>query len=130
MSQAEINKIKAEVKEKQLAKIRWQWFKEYKKHKNVSFVCRITALVEVFSIKNPRGFSEETIKLILKIRKRTKRGAEYIWFELKDRYPIHVSVTGVYKILKRNRLIRERRSHSSQWITKNHHFPQYSTLFQ
>ncbi|MDA1060919.1 MAG: hypothetical protein O3B47_03955 [bacterium] len=80
MSKAKINKIKTEVKEKQLTKIRWQWFKEYKKHKNVSFVCRITALVEVFSIKNPRRFSEETIKLILKIRKRTKRGAEYIWF--------------------------------------------------
>jgi len=140
MSRAKLLKIRQEVKEKALAKIRYQWFKEHKKNKNVCAVCRkygisrsqfyywkkridlpnsgkgrgyskVQRLI-AYSRKpktNPRGFSEETIKLILKIRKRTKRGAEHIWFELKDRYAIHVSVTGVYKVLKRNGLIQERR---------------------
>ena len=140
MSKAKLNQIKQEVKEKVLAKIRWQWFKEYNKNKNVSAVCRkygisrsmfyywekrinlkssgkgkgyskIQRLI-AYSRKpktNPRGFPEETVNLILKIRKRTKRGAEHIWFELKDRYAIHVSVTGIYKVLKRNGLIQERR---------------------
>ena len=140
MSQAKLLKIKQEVKEKALAKIRWQWFKEYKKRRNVCSVCRKYGISRsmfyywkkrldlkssgkgkgyskaqrliAYSRKpktNPRGFSEETIKLILKIRKRTNRGAEHIWFELKDKYAIHVSVTGVYKVLKRNGLIRERK---------------------
>jgi hypothetical protein len=39
MSKAKLNKIKQEVKEKALAKIRWQWFKEYQKIKNVTKVC-------------------------------------------------------------------------------------------
>jgi len=140
MSRAKLRQIKQEVKEKALAKIRWQWFKEYKKCENVCVVCRkygisrsqfyywkkrldlkssgkgkgyskVQRLI-AYSRKpktNPRGFSKETIKLIIKIRKRTKRGAEHIWFELKDKYAIHVSVTGVYKVLKRNGLIQERR---------------------
>lgn len=36
MSKEEIQKIKQEVKEKELAKIRWQWFKEYKKCQNIA----------------------------------------------------------------------------------------------
>jgi len=40
MSQEEINKIKQEVKERELAKIRKQWFREYKKNPNVSAICR------------------------------------------------------------------------------------------
>jgi hypothetical protein len=35
MSQAKLQKIHQEVKEKALAKIRKQWFKEYKKSQNV-----------------------------------------------------------------------------------------------
>lgn len=140
MSKAKLRKISQEVKEKALAKIRWQWFKEYQKSKNVCKVCRkygvsrsmfyywkkrldlqssnrthktskINRLMS-YSRKpktNPREYPEETIKLIIKLRKRTKRGAEHIWFELKDKYAIHVSVTGVYKVLKRHGLIQERR---------------------
>jgi len=140
MSKANLHKIKQEVKEKVLAKIRWQWFREYKKYGNVCKVCRkygisrsmfyywkkrldlessdgthktsrINRLIS-YSRKprtNPRGFSEETMKLIIKIRKRTNRGAEHIWFILRDKYSIFVSVTGVYKVLKRNDLIREKR---------------------
>ena len=140
MSQEEINNIKQEVKEKALAKMRMQWFKEYKKIKNVSAICRKYGInrsrfyywkkrldlessnskrrmskanrLKSYSRKpktNPREYPEETIKLIIKIRKRTKRGAEHIWFELKDRYAIDASVTGIYKVLKRNGLIKARK---------------------
>lgn len=140
MSKAKLLKIRQEVKEKTLAKVRWQWFKEYKKNKNVSAVCRkhgISRSMFYYWKKrldlsssdgkhqtsrqnrlisysrrpktNPRAYSEEIIRLIIKIRKRTKRGPEYIWFMLKDKYSIHISVTGIYKVLKRNRLIRERK---------------------
>ena len=40
MPKQQLHQIKQEVKEKMLAKIRFQWFKEYKKCKNVSKVCR------------------------------------------------------------------------------------------
>ena len=140
MSKSEINRIKQEVKEKELAKIRWQWFKEYKKCKNVSQVCRKFGInrskfyywknrldlkssgkgnghskamrLLSYSRKpqtNPREYSEETIKLIVKIRKRTGRGADHIWFDLRDKYAIYVSVSGVYKVLKRKGLIKKRK---------------------
>ncbi len=41
MSKEKLRQIKQEVKEKALAKIRWQWFKAYRKLKNVSKVCRM-----------------------------------------------------------------------------------------
>lgn len=140
MSKSELHKIKQEVKEKVLAKVRWQWFKEYRKSNNVCAVCRKHGISRsqfyywkkrldlksssnghgygkherliAYSRKpqtNPREYPKETIKLILKLRKRTRRGAEHIWFELKDRYAIHVSVTGVYKVLKRSGLIKKRK---------------------
>lgn len=140
MSQAELYQIKQEVREKELAKMRYQWFREYMEKRNAKAICRkygihrsrfyywkkridlkssgkgkgyskIQRLIS-YSRKpktNPKEYPSEVINLIIKIRKRTKRGAEYIWFELKDRYAIHVSVTGVYKILKRHGLIKERR---------------------
>jgi len=58
---------------------------------------------------NPKMYSEEIIEYIVKIRKRTNRGAEYIWFKLRDKYAIYVSVSGIYKTLKRLGLITERR---------------------
>jgi len=154
MSQAKLNKIKQEVKEKALAKMRWQWFKEYREIKNVTKVCekygisrsqfyywkarldlkpsgkgkgyaKIQRLIS-YSRKpktNPREYSKETIKLILKIRKRTNRGAEHIWFELKDRYAINTSVTGVYKVLKRNCLIQKRKH--KQKANKTYEAPKY-----
>lgn len=140
MSKSEINKIKQEVKEKELAKMRLQWFREYKKSGNVSAVCRkfgihrsrfyywrkridlpsssgkrltsISKRLESYSRKpktNPRAYSEETIKLIIKLRKRTNRGAEQIWFELRNRYAIYISITGIYKVLKRQGLIKQRK---------------------
>jgi len=143
MSKEELHKIRQEVKEKELAKIRWQWFKEYKKCKNVSLVCRKYGInrskfyywkkrldppssnpgagnsrtskkirLIAYSRKpktNPRSCPKETIDLIVKIRKRTNRGAEFIWFMLRNKYSIYVSVTGVYKVLKREGLIKKRR---------------------
>jgi len=58
---------------------------------------------------NPREYPEETIRLIKRIRKRTNRGAEYIWFQLRDRYTVYISVTGIYKVLKREGLIKQRK---------------------
>lgn len=154
MSKKELHQIKQEVKEKELAKIRWQWFKEYKKHKNVSVICRKYGIsrsmfyywkprLDLASSNgrhktskknrlisysrrpktNPREYPEEVIKLIIKIRKRTNRGAEYIWFMLRDRYSIYVSVTGVYKVLKRNGLIKERKGKKK--ANKTYEAPKY-----
>lgn len=154
MSKAKLRKIHQEVKEKALAKIRLQWFKDYKKCKNVSVVCRKYGISRsmfyywknrVFlessdgkhktSKKNrlisysrrpktnPREYPETVIKLILKIRRRTNRGAEHIWFILKDKYAIHVSVTGVYKVLKRNGMIKERKGNRN--TNKTYEAPKY-----
>lgn len=140
MSKAKLQKIHQEVKEKALAKVRKQWFKEYEKLKNVTKVCekygisrsvfyywkkridlkssgngkgyaKISRLIS-YSRKpktNPREYPEEIIKLIIKIRKRTGRGAEFIWFMLKDKYAFDASVTGIYKVLKRSNLIKKRK---------------------
>jgi hypothetical protein len=142
MSQAELYKIKQEVKEKALAKMRYQWFREYKQAKNAKAVCRKYGInrsrfyywkkrinlessgarkgirispahrLIAYSTKpktNPRSYDQQTIDLILKIRKRTNRGADQIWFILRDKYRIFVSVTGIYKVIKRAGLIRERK---------------------
>lgn len=58
---------------------------------------------------SPKTYQEEVIKLIIRIRRRTNRGADHIWFILRDKYQIYVSVTGVYKVLKREGLIKARR---------------------
>jgi len=154
MSKAKLRKIHQEVKEKALAKIRWQWFREYKKCKNVCRVCQKYGISRsmfyywkkrldlassngkhktakhlrliAYSRKpktNPQAYPEHVVKLIIKIRKRTGRGAEYIWFQLRDRYTIYVSVTGVYKVLKRNGLIKERRH--KRKANKTYEAPKY-----
>jgi hypothetical protein len=140
MSQRELKQIKQDVKERELAKLRLRWFKEYRKTQNVRSVCRMFGIsrsrfyywkkridlppsrrgkgyarherLKAYSRKphtSPRSYRPEVVKLILKIRKRTHRGSEYIWFLLRDRYGIYVSVSGVYKTLKREGLIRTRR---------------------
>ena len=140
MSKSKLRQIKQEVKEKELAKMRWQWFREYKKCKNVSLVCRKYGIhrsrfyywQKRLDLKssgngfgyakhlrliaysrapatNPKTYPQEYIDLIKKIRERTNRGADYIWFILRDKYSIYVSVSGVYKVLKREGLIKERR---------------------
>lgn len=58
---------------------------------------------------SPKTYPEEVIKLILRIRRRTNRGADHIWFTLRDKYQVYVSVTGIYKVLKREGLIKARR---------------------
>jgi len=72
---------------------------------------------------NPKEYSEHTVKLIVRCRNRTGRGADYIWFYLRDRYAIYVSVTGVYKVLKRNGLIKKRRCKWKQ--NKTYEAPKY-----
>ena len=148
MSKKELHQIKQEVKEKELAKRRYLWFKEYRSNKNVSSICRkygITRSMFYYwkrrldlpssgnwkgyakSIRlmaysrrpqsNPRMYSTEIIKYIIKIRKKTKRGADHIWFDLRDKYAICVSVSGIYKTLKRLGLIKERHLIKKRSIT-------------
>jgi len=138
MSKQELHEIRQKVKEKALAKIRLQWFKTYKKIKNVTKVCQMFGISRSqfyywkprldlpsssgkrqnskenrlisYSRKpktNPKEYSPEVIKLIIKIRKRTNRGADIIWFILRDKYQVYISVTGIYKVLKRNGLIKK-----------------------
>lgn len=154
MSIQELQQIKQTVKEKALAKIRWQWFKTYKQTQNVVKTCQMHGIsrsqfyywkarldvpssngkpltskvnrLVAYSRKpktNPREFPEETIKLIIKIRKRTGRGSDYIWFMLRDKYAIYVSVTGIYKVLKREGLIKHRR-HKAK-MNKTYEAPKY-----
>lgn len=154
MSQAELYQIKQDVKEKELAKMRLQWFREYKKCGNVKAVCRKFGIhrsrfyywkkrldlkssangrgyskhqrLLAYSrkpITNPRAYPDEVIKLIIKIRKRTKRGPEHIWFILRDKYAIYVSVTGIYKVLKREGLIKKRKY--KRKMNKTYEAPKY-----
>ena len=147
MSQAELYQIKQEVKERELAKMRNQWFREYKKCRNVRAVCRkygihrsrfyywkkrvdlpsssgkrLTSKAErliSYSRRpktNPKTYSKEVIYLIKRIRKRTNRGAEYIWFQLRDRYTVYVSVTGIYKVLKREGMIKVRKGRKKTFL--------------
>ena len=149
MSQAELYKIKQEVKERELAKMRNQWFREYKQCRNVKAVCRKYGIhrsrfyywkkrinletsgarkgirispvhrLIAYSTKpktNPKSYDQKTIDLMLKIRKRTNRGAEHIWFILRDKYGIFVSVTGIYKVLKREGLIRQRKGRKKPFL--------------
>jgi len=140
MSKKELHQIKQEVKEKELAKLRWQWFKAYKELKNISEVCRMygigrsqfyywkkrlnlcsgsgkrltTRAMRLASysrkpVTSPKAFPPEVVALIKRIRRRTGRGADHIWFTLRDRYAIYVSVTGIYKTLRREGMIRVRR---------------------
>jgi hypothetical protein len=137
MSKKKLHQIRQEVKEKAMAKIRLQWFREFKKHQNASKVCQMFGISRsrFYYWKNrldlpsssgrnlhsradrlisysrkpktsPKEYPEDIIKLVIKCRKRTGRGADYIWFYLRDTYGIYVSVTGVYKVLKRNGLIK------------------------
>lgn len=140
MSKSEIHKIKQDVKEKALAKMRKQWFKRFREIRNAKAVCREFGIerskfyywkkrvdfgssnglhkttkenrLMAYSRRpktNPREYSKETVNLIKRIRKRTRRGPEHIWFILRDNYAIYVSVTGIYKVLKREGLIKTRR---------------------
>jgi transposase-like protein len=147
MSQAELYRIKQEVKEIAMAKMRNQWFREYRRSGNVRAVCRKFGLhrsrfyywkkrlylsssagkglaskaerLLAYSRKpktSPKSYPEEVIHLIKRIRKRTNKGAEYIWFQLRDRYTVYVSVTGIYKVLKREGMIRERRGRKKPFL--------------
>lgn len=147
MSQAELYKIRQEVKELALAKMRNQWFREYKQCRNVKAVCRKFGIhrsrfyywkkridlpsssgkklttkagrLIAYSRKpqtSPKSYPEEVIHLIKRIRKRTNKGAEYIWFQLRDRYAVYVSVTGIYKVLKREGMIKKRKGHKKPFL--------------
>lgn len=65
---------------------------------------------------SPRQIPGHTEEQIIKIRKRTNQGAEFIQYELLTRNGISLSITGIYKCLKRNGLIRERKYHEKKRI--------------
>lgn len=140
MSQSKLHAIVQEVKEKELSRVRNQWFKEYEKCKNVAFVCRMFGIhrskfyywkkrlvvkpsgnglgyarmkrLVAYSRKpqtSSKSYPEQWLKLIKKIRKRTNWGADNIWFHLRTKYAIYISVSGINKVLKREGFITERR---------------------
>jgi transposase InsO family protein len=65
---------------------------------------------------SPKAYSKEVIHLIKRIRKRTNKGAEYIWFQLRDRYTVYVSITGIYKVLKREGMIMVRKGRKKPFL--------------
>ncbi len=72
---------------------------------------------------NPRAYPEEVIKLIIKICKRTNRSPEQIWFMLRNKYTIYISITSIYKVLKRKKLIKTRKYKRKQ--NKAYEAPKY-----
>lgn len=63
---------------------------------------------------SPKKIPSEIIDLIVKIRKKSNKGAEWIQYDLKTKYQINISVTGIYKTLKREGLITKKRYHQKK----------------
>lgn len=63
---------------------------------------------------SPRQISDEVKDLIVKIRKKSGKGAEWIQYDLKTKYQIHISVTGIYKTLKGEGLVIPRTYHQKK----------------
>jgi len=63
---------------------------------------------------SPKKITNEVKDLIVKIRKKSNKGAEWIQYDLKTKYQISLSVTGIYKTIKREGLIKERRYHQKK----------------
>jgi transposase-like protein len=63
---------------------------------------------------SPKQISSENTNLIVKIRKKTNTGAEYISYILLTKYRINISTSGVYKVLKREGLIKAHKYHQKK----------------
>jgi transposase-like protein len=63
---------------------------------------------------SPRKTPVYIEQYILDIRRETNQGAEFIQYELITKHGINLSITGIYKCLKRNGLIRERKYHQKK----------------
>lgn len=66
---------------------------------------------------SPRQIPIHIEENILEIRKRSNQGAEFIQYELITKHGINLSITGIYKCLKRNQLIRQRKYHEKKRVT-------------
>lgn len=60
---------------------------------------------------SPRQCPDHVVKRILDVRKKTNQGAEYIRFYLMKHHQLNVSVSGIYGVIKRAGLIKERTYH-------------------
>ena len=63
---------------------------------------------------SPKQIPENIVQLIIKIRKKTNQGAEYVRYHLIKEYQITLSITGIHKVLKREGLIAERKYHKKK----------------
>ena len=63
---------------------------------------------------SPKAYSDEVQQLIIRTRKRTNQGAEYIRFHVLMKYRTTLSVTGIHKVLKRAGLVKERVYHKKK----------------
>lgn len=66
---------------------------------------------------SPKKIPKQYEDLIIQIRKKTNQGACFISYELKTKYGINISESGIYKCLKRAKLIKERKYHRKKKLT-------------
>ena len=74
---------------------------------------------------SPKKIPDEVKDLIVRIRKKSKKGAEWIAFDLKKKYQISLSATGIHKTLKREGLVVPRRYHQKkkQYVVDRSYLP-------
>lgn len=63
---------------------------------------------------SPKQIPKHIEDLVVKLRRKTNQGAEYIQHDLITKYHINLSVTGIYKVLKRRKIIKERKYHKKK----------------
>lgn len=110
--------------------------KFYYWHQRVSNILKLTVPGSHISVKHfreisskpkfsPRQIPPQTEEQIIKIRKKTNQGAEFIQYELITKYGIKLSITGIYKCLKRAGLIIQRSYHQKkkQVVIKRDYLP-------
>lgn len=102
--------------------------KFYYWHRKVTDIIKLTKPGKHMSVKyfrvisskprfSPRQIPCHIEKYILDIRKKSNQGAEFIQYELVTKHCINLSITGIYKCLKRNGLIQPRKYHEKKKIT-------------
>ena len=63
---------------------------------------------------SPKQIPKDIEDKIIRIRKKTNQWSEYIQYHMKTTYMITLSITWIYKVLKRNWLINERKYHKKK----------------
>lgn len=102
--------------------------KFYYWHKRVQNILKLTQPGSHISVKHfreisskprfsPKQIPPEFEKYIIDLRKKTNQGAEFIQYQLITRHGINLSITGIYKVLKRLNMIKPRKYHQKKVFT-------------